>query len=111
MNQNQDSKSSNISDKQAISIISTALLRIIDIASNGRIDSCKSVGLVHTTVSKHDDSLKTWVIKFDVESCAVGIDPIETDKFPDGTILYYHDDKGDTFTQAALFGDGVTDLT
>jgi hypothetical protein len=96
-------------EEEVISILSTALLHLMDIGSKGRIHECETVGFVHSTVSKEDKSVKTWIIKFDPESCAFGIEPVKTDKFPEGAVLYWHDNNGDAATQAALFGDGVID--
>lgn len=48
-------------------------------------------------------------IKFDPGSCAFGIDPIERDKYPDGSILYWHEDEANALTQAAMYGDNITD--
>lgn len=101
--------SSTINDKKVISILSTALLRCLDIDSKGRIDDCVAVGIVHSTVDKKTGDISSWIIKFDPRTCAFGIDPIETDKYPDGSILYWHEDDADSLTQAALYGDGITD--
>lgn len=92
---------------EVISILSTALLHVIDIGSKGRIHKCTSIGFVHSTVSKDKGSIKTWLIKFNPETCAFSIDSIETDKFPEGTLLYWHEDNEDAVTQAALFSDDI----
>lgn len=96
-----------ITDKKALSILSTALLRTIDVVSKGRLEESVAVGLVHTTIDKNTGEENAWLIKFDVTSCAFGIDPLELNKYKDGTIFYWHEDNEDAVTKAALRGDNV----
>lgn len=98
-----------LSEDKVQSVLATALHRLMDKLSEGRSNSCIAIGLVHSTINKSSHTVETWLIKFDTNAGAFGIDRITTDKYPDGTLLYWHDDKGDAATQAALFGDSLTD--
>jgi hypothetical protein len=95
-------------ESKVIGILSAALLRALENQGGERFNNCDSVGFVHTTISP-EDKTETWIVKFDPKTCAFGILPVETDKYPDGAILYYHGDMAETVTQAALYGDQVAD--
>jgi hypothetical protein len=87
-------------------ILLTALHKMVDNFAKGRQNHCNSIGLVHSIVDEKGN-VETYLIEFSDKGWRVN--KIETDLYPDGTFLYFHDDEAETVTQAALFGDRVVE--
>lgn len=100
-----------IEDTTTISILSTALMHCLDIASNGKILNYKSIGFVHSTLKEPESKVQTWLIKFDTETCHFAIDEIENDRYPDGTVICWYSDGSALTLQTDIFGVQMTHQT
>jgi hypothetical protein len=93
-----------------ISVLSTALIHAMDIASDSKIQDCKAVGLIHSTVSKTTSIVETWLIKFDTETCKFSIHKVmEPEKYEDGMVLYWYTTDENEIVKTNLFGDKILD--
>jgi len=100
-----------LTDHEVIQVLRTALLSEMWGRSEGRMDEAGAVVLVHE-LSDKDGIIQTYIIKFCIagDMCKEwGIFPVETGKFKNGSLIYYHDSDADVATYAALHGDGVID--
>jgi hypothetical protein len=98
-----------IEANKTLSILSTALIHVLDIASEGKIHDSKEVGIVHSTISKDTFIVETWLIKFNTETCTFSICQVNDPLYEDGMVLYWDMKDPNKFIKTNLFGDRIID--
>jgi hypothetical protein len=90
-------------DHEVAELLCNACFRLLINQAGGREQTCYAIGHVVDL----DFAETTYIIKFSLTDHALNIYTVERNKYPNGSLIYYHDNKEELVTQATLFNDGI----
>ena len=104
-------------DGQHLFSVLGALETLARRVADGRAEKCNCFGITQSLIETDksgtaEGKVRTFLIMFKADPYAgmFNIREIEDHSHPNGSLLYFYDDKGDMVTQAALTGDPIVDM-
>ena len=95
-------------DDKLISLLSSTLYGFFLTKAEGREKGCDAFGMV-VNATRNTGEKESFIIRYEMDESSWGVIPVEVNKYPDNTMLYYHGEEADAVVQAALRGDEVVD--